>query len=707
MRQFLMSALCSAPLVAGSALAWAGPPQEGPAPPATAGSSGESPASSETSGETVSQANRQASPDQADKDGAEAQVEGGRTRPDGSPLRWPPKGEVEQEDPRTIVVSTGTRTDRDAATAPVSTTVITREEIVSSGAESVAEVLEESASGIQTSSSFRGTALSMRGLEAEQILILVDGQRVTGRIGGAIDLERFTVENVERIEIVYGAGSVLHGSDALGGVVNIITRRPEPGIQAEVHGAYGSRNTADATARIAGAMRRFGLYATGGYHRTDGWDADTSDQTTTGDRWSQWNVGAGGHLTPIRGLRIDLSGEYLQRDSQGIDVTATGAVIDRRNLTETINVTLAPQWSGPDSRLRVALHYNYFRDQFRQDQRGDDQLDRYEPTRDQIAQLQVQYDQMAGKHVFSTGADVQLEWLETTRVLEEGVLAEVERQRIAIFVQDEWTPTVSPRVVVLPSLRLDYDTQFGLYPTGRLALLVAPIDTLTFRVAYGRGYRAPSFRELYLAFANPGVGYRVAGNPSLRPEQAWTLDLGVSWLPTKWATLSATVFDNQLRDLITVDLASEGSVDQLDVFSYINVGSAVTRGAEATASISPLPYLEFRGSYTYLIAREHGTDRPLPGRTPHQGSFAAEFDKRNWGTRLLVRGRVTGRRPFSVGEDEFQFADPFVSLDMRVSQSFLRYFTAFFGIDNIVGAGDALTNPLVPRSFYGGLTFRY
>lgn len=613
---------------------------------------------------------------------------------------------------REIEVSTGTRTSRDAATTPVATTVVSREDIVNSGAETLDEVLEQQGAGVQTSPGVGGVGVTLRGFNPEQVLITIDGQRVTGRIGGVVDLSRLTVENIERIEIVQGAGSVLQGSDAVGGVINIITRKPDDGVQAEAHGAYGSRNTIDATGRVAGGMRRWQASLTGGLHRSDGWDASPEDEATTGDAFQAWNVGAGVHVQPLSALRIDLTGSYLRRNSEGVDVTNGGAILDRRNLTETTDATLATTWIDGDSQLQTTLHTNIFRDQFRQDQRGDDALDQYQPTWDQVLQVGAQYDQIVGKHVLTTGVDLQFEWLRTDRLeVELGGSGpdndRAQRNRAALFVQDEWVPSTAPRITVLPALRLDFDSQFGIYPTGRLALLVAPLDELSFRVSYGRGYRAPSFRELYLAFANAGVGYRVQGNPSLRPEQAWTLNVGVSYLPTKNLTFTASVFDNQLRDLMTVDLVAEGGANQLQVFSYVNVGTATLRGVEGTADVRFAKYFGVEGSYQFLHARQHGSDQPLPNRPAHQTTFGFRFFHGRWGTRASVRGRIQGQRAFSVTEDSAEFADPFATIDVRVSQRFLRYVTAFVGAENLLDAGDAVVNRIAPRSFYGGINVRY
>lgn len=628
-----------------------------------------------------------------------------------SPPEWArPADEVSgetTEDTRVIVVSTGTRTEHDAATAPVTTEVTTREEIVGSGAQNVAEALEESGSSVQASTSFNGTSLRLRGLDAEQVLILVDGQRVTGRIGGAIDLRRFPVENVERIEVVQGAGSVLYGADALGGVVNIVTRLPEPGVEAEARASYGSRTTVDTSGRVAGGGLEWGLSGSGGYHRTDGWDADPSDIGTTGDAIASWNVGVGARFEPVAPLRLSATGDYLRRDSRGVDVTSSGAIIDRRNLTETSNTTLRGAWSGADNQLQFFAHHNFFRDQFRQDQRGDDALDQYQPTDDHIGQLGVQLGQVVGNHLVTTGADLQLEWLETSRVIDEQGGNSIERQRFALFIQDEWAPGASAGVTLVPAVRVDFDSHFGVYPTGRLALLVRPLDTLALRVGYGRGYRAPSFRDMYLAFANPGVGYRVGGNPGLRPEQAWTLDLGATWIPSEHLLIGLGVFDNRLRDLITTDVINDADADGLQVFGYVNIGTAYTRGVEAKTSVEFLRHFTATGSYTWLDARDQTNNLPLVGRSRHQGALALEFHQRRWGTRLFARAAAWSPRPFSSGDGVQTLAPAYATIDARLSQGLLRYLTLFVGATNLLDAGDAEFTLLAPRSFYAGLTVAY
>ncbi|HFE47640.1 MAG TPA: TonB-dependent receptor, partial [Nannocystis exedens] len=158
---------------------------------------------------------------------------------------------------RTIVV-TASRTEESLSDTSVVTEVVTREQIEASGAENAAEILEEQP-GIQITPGARGGAgglgIRLLGLDPQHTLILIDGLRATGRLNGVIDLTRFSSEGLRQVEVVKGPASVLYGSDAMGGVVNLITRDIDRPLVAEAHAVYGSRRTVDASG-LVGIMRR-------------------------------------------------------------------------------------------------------------------------------------------------------------------------------------------------------------------------------------------------------------------------------------------------------------------------------------------------------------------------------------------------------------------------------------------------------------------
>jgi len=616
--------------------------------------------------------------------------------------------EAERDDAevRTIVV-TGTRTERSLAETPVATQVIDRNEIVQSGGENVAEVLEETP-GVVLSRGVGGTGIMLQGLDPQYTLVLVDGQRATGRVDGTLDLTRFPSEDVDRIEIVRGPGSVLYGADALAGTVNVVSRRPSRPHEAEVHTAYGSFRTVDLTGRMAITRDRYTGSTSAGWHRTDGWDADPSDTATTGSAQGLWRVGTRQELRELGPLTLVGSADYLRRGTSRVDASATGAVFDRRNLSEVITAGLAPTLEVSSvSKLRLTGSYNLWRDQFVQDQRGSTALDQSQDTWDHIGQVGAQYDHELDAHRITVGGDVLAEELRSDRIDP----TRVDRQRYALFAQDEWTPSVAPRISVLAGARVDLDTFFGFYPTPRVALTVTPSRRVTLRASYGRGYRAPSFREMFLLFSNPSVGYVVTGNDQLRPETSWSTNLSLELRPWSWLGLAAHAFDHRLKDTIVVDTVDDES--EITQFGYTNVGEATSRGVEMLATLSVLEPLRLEGSWSLAHTRDLANDRPLPGRPRSYGTAGLLFSRARWGTSLRVRSSIIGRRNFYADLDgdeieDTQRADPFVTLDLRLAQELVAgHVQAFAGVENLLDAGDATTNPIAPRSFYGGVTVRY
>ncbi|HWB77949.1 MAG TPA: TonB-dependent receptor [Nannocystaceae bacterium] len=610
---------------------------------------------------------------------------------------------------RRKVVVTGTRSARTVAETPVATQVTGRQEIVESGAQNVAEILEETP-GVQLVRGIGGTGLRLQGLDPSYTLVLVDGQRVTGRVNGVIDLTRMPAEDIEQIEVVRGPGSVLYGADALAGTVNIVTRRPTRPHEAEAGVAYGSFGTLDVTARAAIARKRWSSAVVAGIHDTDGWDRDPSDATTTGPRWRGWNVGTTHELHELGPFSLRVRADYLRRDARRIDAADSGAIVERRNLTETLDATISPHFVEGPSELTLTAHYSLFRDQLLQDQRGATEQDRYELTLDHLGQATGVYAHTLAHHVVTAGIDTQIERLHADRVDP----PRVDRHRYAVFLQDEWTPTENPRVAIVPGVRVDIDSLFGAYPTPRLAVMVVPKPWLTLRASYGRGFRAPGFRELFLQFANPSAGYVVRGNPALRPETSWGTQISAELVPLPWLVVAASVFDNRLRDTIVIDTDAGTEADgSTSTFRYLNLGEATTRGAELDAVIAWRDIVRVEGSYAYLWTHDGENDRVLPGRARHSGTAGLRLARERWGTSVRVRSAIFGSRTFFADEDGDGVERPrnspaFATLDLRLAQRVLAdHLEIFAGVDNLLDAGDATDNPIPPRSFYGGITLRY
>lgn len=610
------------------------------------------------------------------------------------------------------ITVTATRTDRTMAESVVATEVINREQIESSGASTAADLLETHP-GVSTEQSFAGVAVRLQGLNPEHVLVLIDGQRVIGRKDGAIDLSRYPVEWIERIEIVKGPSSVLYGSDAMGGVINIISRKAEGPFSSDVHGSYGTPGNTDGSASISINRGAVGSRIHGGYHASTGFDLDESNLSTDGSDRTMFHAGsitdieltADWHLTP----RVS----YRQQDTQNISESGSGAVFDARNLSEEVQAAVGSDtWLTGSSRLRVVAFSTWYRDQFDNNQRNSDALDSYQDTKEVLGQGSIQYDQLIGEqHAATMGVEALTETMESER-LEPG---KGERSRLGLFMQDEWTTGSKKPLVLLPGVRLDLDSQFGVYPTPRLAIRYQPLDTLILRAGLGWGYRAPSFKELLLIFENPSAGYRVEGTPDLKPETSRNVHLSMDWTPTHTLWTSISMYRNDVNELIDFGTVENEVAGTPIRYAYINVEEAVTQGGELNASVSPVDHLYLIAGYSYTDAFDVTSGLPLEGRSVHRVTGHITHRIQRSGTGLSIRGAWSGPRPFyrdtnNDGEEERIDSDPHTILHARLAQDLglgkLRV-RLFVGGENLLDEGESYSLPIHPRSYYAGLTGRF
>lgn len=616
----------------------------------------------------------------------------------------------------TEMVVTGSRTEEKRKDATAAVEVIDRKQIEAAGAENVAEVLE-SHPGVDLEPSYRGLTVRLQGLDPEYVLVLVDGERTQGRLGGTLDVTRFPTDDVERIEIVKGAGSALYGSDAVAGVVNIITRRARQGLEAGGHLSGGTQGTMDASGRVGGRQGGLDALFTFGHHRADGWDLTPQTPATTAAAFKSTNVGLSGGWRAGDRLSLRARTHYLRRDQTGVGDNGAGALFDRRMRSEDASVTLEPEWRfAGGSRLLFTAHGGLFVDQLASDQRGSATLDQVEKTEETLGRFGTQLDLVLGaRNLLVTGAEVLHERMDSARITN----GETNRTRTSVFAQHEFRWLDRPRLALLPGVRLDTDSQFGFHASPKLAVRFDPHPTLALRTSYGWAYRAPSFQELYLAFNNPGAGYMVAGNPELQPESSASLTLGSEWRPDvagddRWL-LGASLFQTDVDDLIIVRVGAD-MPGELMRFSYENVAEARTRGVELGIGAQLTRGLRLDLGYTFTNARDLEADEELEGQARHRGTFRLGYRHAGAGFSAQGRGSIVGKRPFYLDGNgdmviDQVWSDAYATVGVRVQQRLWRSgvfsVDAFVGGDNLLDTGEELYLPVAPRRFYGGLDLAY
>ncbi len=625
----------------------------------------------------------------------------------------------EEVDRRRQTVVTASRVERRIEDVVVPTEVITRAQIESLGVRDATQLLQQHP-GVEMVYTNRGVGVRLQGLDPEYVLILVDSQRVAGRSGAFVDLSRFSLRDIERVEIVKGPAAALYGADAMGGVINFITRRPQKVLEGVVRGTIGTLLEGDVRGNVGSKLGPVEMRLGGGYRTRNPYDWDLSDAATSGAGIRRYDGDFDIAWRPVDSIRISGRTAYVRTDLNGVDLNDTGAIFDRYQRTEQFDAWLGGQGrfgEGGATSVTVRGHYGLFRDQFLLDQRGSKALDSYTASLTRLWEGYAQVDQRLGRHTLTAGVELLAESLSGERIDPPSV----QRSRIGVFAQDSWALLdMGPKLAIEPGFRADFDSQFGGAPSPRLAVKFDPNSSLTVRASWGLGFRPPSFSELYLQFANTGIGYIVKGNPKLTAERSGSVNISADYrLPVDGWSVSASAWHTSVANLINVTANGLPNPDNPTVFSYENVTDAYTQGAELSTrlKLSKGAYLDV--GYTALDARDVTRNRPLEGRSAHRLNVTATAKYRPTGLEAIVRGTLHSARPFYVGpglgfanvlgfgEERVVWAPAYFDLEAQVTYTFRGWLKVFVNGYNLLNQGDQNFTPRPPRGVLGGVQLEY
>ena len=487
------------------------------------------------------------------------------------------------------VVVTAARRDERRSNAIVATSVVTRETIRAAAATNIAGVLTQQL-GLQIASgSPAGTQVLIEGLGDQRVLVLLDGQPVAGRVGGVFDLSRLPASIVERIEVVKGPQSVIYGTDAMGGVINVITRRPTRSAEASV--VAGSHDRLDVSTRIGSPT--FGVDI--GRNHIDLAPGITGDAGTVAE---QWNVAPRLTWRRSSSLMVDAGALGISERQR----YRSGQLFNFSGNTQ-IGARLGAVWTHGVARLSPTIAYSGFEHLSRAATTSKPVSDSGARDIQRLATGTLNYSNLIGGALLDAGTELRHESIRADRV--EGQRS---TNAAAVFAQTTWMRSA---VSIAPGARASWSEQWGTSVTPRLAIMAKPFgedDDTRLRLSAARGFRAPDFKELYLRFVNAAAGYAVSGNLGLRPEHSTNLTADL-----EWRGLRAAAFHNRIRDLIETVGPDGGGT-----YTYDNVGRATTSGLELQAE-HRWSRAELNAGYAYLRTRDVENATPILGRAAHTG----------------------------------------------------------------------------------------
>ena len=468
------------------------------------------------------------------------------------------------------VVVTGTRTPKTLLTTPVLTQVISNADIRKADATNIRDLLQTVMPGVEFSyAQNQMVHLNFSGFGGQSVLILVDGERLAGETMDDVDFSRLMTDNVDHIEIVKGAASALYGSNAAGGVINIITKEGARRFGMHVSGRLSKHNGQRYAAGIENAWGRWANRLNINRTSVDNYDVANGDNpvgrvisTIFGEKTWHFND----QLSFDANEKLKLSGRA------GYFFRQVSREVESPERYRDFNAGLRAQWAISNTDFLDATYSfdqydksNYLHRQ--RDVRG------YSDVQNSIRLL---YNRNIGSNMLTMGADYMHDYLMNAKLS-----GSKKQSSFDFFGQYDWNLNRIWEVVT--ALRYDYFSDHSMQRlTPKLSIRHTPLKHLNVRFGYGMGFRAPTLKEKYYDFDMLGI-WVIEGNPNLKAEVSHNFNLSIEYVHNGY-DLVVNGYCNNVRNKITSGNPYYKDGDtKLPRLPYINIDKFNVYGAEASA----------------------------------------------------------------------------------------------------------------------------
>ncbi len=650
------------------------------------------------------------------------------------------------------VVVTGTGTQHLLKDAPVQTEVISHRQLQQYVGKSIEDILSGLTASFSFSESDMGSGLQMNGLGNSYVLILIDGRRLHGDNGGENDLSLIDTQNIEKIEIVKGASSALYGSDAIAGVINIITKKHrEQGVMIENTSRFGSYGDIRQHNGIALNHGKLSSYTNFQLQHSDGWQNTaeealqqteyhiTDSRNKTVNRHTNWQIAERltFQLTPAIELYADGS-IYWKRiyrpcgHHPGVDVktwdlqynNASASVGGKWKLNSTDVITLDADWK------KHAYRYAYT-DTTLTDGYVNGRFTNYFPffPGDKELQSDQRLTNVSLKGIFalpyeqrlSAGFEYRYDWLKAPMRVAGGKATDNTQ---AIYVQDE-LELLNP-LYVTAGLRLTRNEGFGTRLTPKVSAMLK-LGDLRLRATWSQGYKTPTPKELHYQYIKNMNGvYLYLGNEALKAQTSNYVGASAEYT-IGHLTVTLAPYYNKVNDMITLvtiptkcapgDLISK--YDPIRVRQYRNMEDAKTFGVDFTVRYQG-KHFTAGGSYSYLDtdANQYDSENDrmhkvtIDGMAHHKANVYATWNhdfSKKYTFGIGVYGRLSSKRYYQIDGDGKGYQQWRLSTNHQIG----KMWRIDVGIDNIFNCVDCTPHGLhlgttTPgRTFFASLSVRF
>lgn len=633
-----------------------------------------------------------------------------------------------------ITVTSGSRVEELQQDSPVKVEAVTRQSMITTGYERLSDVLSE-IPGVVTRSGSSGSVSTeqIRGISARQVAVLQDGLPMIGARGiksGNLNLNRQSTGRLERVEVAKGAASTLFGSDAIGGVINMISREPTQKLQGNLNFSGGSLGIFDGRGDIGTRYKNLSIFLDLEHHRQDSYSLLPNSLFTAGPDFRRDDLLFKTRYAFTPRFTLGFSANAYRNREEGRNASETGPVLGLYNDSVQNYALVGDIVPASRTTMQLRAYSARYDENSRLDSLG-------APAPPALANLNQRYKRLDGSISHQLGSRNLLqggyEWVQDNYKGANRLVGDNDGRQVTsndVWLQDKFHLT--RRATLDAGGRVTSHSLFGTWAVPQVGLVVRLSDHFTARGSFGRGFRAPDLGQLYFRFANPASFYQVIGNPNLEPETSRSFSTGVDFRARRFRA-GVSLFRNDVRNLIdSVNIGTPRTSEELtallnaygipasfmpllnrQTFIYQNFGRIYAQGFELDAAHSITRQLQVSAAYTYLDARDTDTKLGLPQRHKHQGYVRTEYLNPRLGLFANIRGTFFSKWLLNPAAGTRAFG--YSMWDFYVSKNLVHGAQAYFSIDNFAGSRDqklSLPTPTFDRPDYGrqyraGLRWRF
>ncbi len=622
-----------------------------------------------------------------------------------------------------VTVVSGSRQEELREALNTKVDVVTENDIRTTGYENVGEILREVPGVITRRGSETSGAAGeqVQGINSRQVLVLMDGQPLIGARGvksGNLNLDRQSTGRLSSVEVVKGAASALYGSDAIGGVINLITKEPTQPFNASVTVSGGNFGIFDGRGDIGFKRDKLSGIFSFERHKNNGFDLDSASFQADGAGFHRYD--SYGKLKYKFNDKFALTGfaNSYWNYSKGRVIGESGPQYNDVN-DQSQDYGLTGDWTI-DGRTSLQMR-GYFA---RFDEITTGSLPAPLGTRladgnlfERYAKVDLTFSRIIGeRQVLQAGGEYTTDRYRGLNRLQNDSLQKADTG--VFWLQDKIS--ITSRLTFTAGARVDSHSVFGTAASPKFGLNYRVNKFASLRASWGRGFRAPDIGQLYYRFNNAPNFYQILGNPGLSPEHSGSWQAGGEFNGfSRKFHFGANYFRNDVRNLIdsqNLGFLTQGNVDAIFAANgldpslkqyvtynilllvYKNLANIYTQGVELESSYLLPRGFAVSGSYTYLDARDKTTDRYLAGRNRHHGFMKLAYDNARLGFNANLRGSFYSKWIVSRNEttNAETIAARFRLWDIYGAKKLPKGFELFGTVDNLFNSKDINSGTALP-----------